>query len=171
MFVRKKLRWKEFDYTNTGYYFVTICSFKRQKLFGDICEETMCLDLCGQMVDFWWRSLSCKFSLCELDEYIIMPDHLHGIIKIKYNVGADQCVRPKISIPKIIQWFKTMTTNEFIKANRPMNLGPTRWSAPTGKYDESNFKLWQRSYHDRVIRNKQELQYVRWYIRTNPIWE
>ena len=89
-----------------------------------------------------------------------MPNHLHGVIKI---VGADPCVRPEpveysgAPLPKIVQWFKTMTTNAYIRGVK--------------KYGWPQFpgKLWQRSFYEHVIRNDDDLNSIREYIVSNPI--
>ena len=92
---RQSIRTKGYDYTQPGYYFVTICTQYRLRLFGEIVKRRMCLNPPGKMVDFWWRELENKFPHVRLNEYVIMPDHFHGIIEItEPNRGADLCVSP-----------------------------------------------------------------------------
>ena len=112
----------------------------------------------------WYFELPNKFPDIQCDQYIIMPNHIHFIIII---VGADLRVCPDdigehIGSPlhKIIQWFKTMTTNEYIR-----NVKNNRWEPFDGK-------LWQRNYYEHIIRNEQELNKIREYIINNPLkWE
>jgi REP element-mobilizing transposase RayT len=126
------------------------------------------------MINKWWLELENKFKQIKLDEHIIMPNHMHGIIIInESSVGDDLRVVPQdndkkremrdnLSLPEIIQWFKTMTTNDYIKGVKQNIYAP--------------FKnhLWQRSYYDRIIRNEKELNNTREYIYYNPLkwdWE
>jgi putative transposase len=129
----------------------------------------MKLNNSGLMVNKWWNELENKFRMIDIDEYIIMPNHMHGIISI---VGADLCVCPSekfetqqgahIGAPlhRVIQWFKTMTTNEYVR-----NVYTYGW-------ERFNRKLWQRNYFERIIRNEKELMKIREYIRNNPmLWD
>lgn len=138
------------------------------------------------MIDGWWKKLPDKFPSINLDEYIIMPNHLHGIINIKSSVGADPCVCPSwvggcpplegvgpnrgehtgsqyrgehtgSPLHRMIQWFKTMSTNNYIRRVKNDN-----WPVFKGK-------LWQRNYFERIIRNEKELIMTRNYIKSNPI--
>ncbi len=120
----------------------------------------------GKMIDFWWNEIPNHFKNIEIDEYMIMPDHFHGIIVINFSVGADRCVRPMENnnirpmeiknnpqLGDIVQWFKTMTTNEYIKNVKSNNWPPFRK------------RLWQRNFYERIIRDKEELNRIREYIK------
>jgi REP element-mobilizing transposase RayT len=127
----------------------------------------------GELIKDWWLELNRKFPGVETDEFVIMPNHLHGIIVIG-DVGADLRVGPtgahigaplqgqrlgvaaSTALPAIVQWFKTMTTNEYIR--RVKTLG---WPMVQGQ-------LWQRSYYDHVIRDVDSLDRIRQYIVDNP---
>ena len=160
---RRSIRLKEYDYFQSGYYFVTICTHNRQILFDN--------KFVIEMVEKWWYALPTKFSNVQIDVFIVMPDHIHGIINIipMGPVGANQCVCPlfhlgrhtglplRVSIFNIIQWYKTMTTNEYMKNVK--TLGWVRF----------NGKLWQHNYYERIIRNENELNRIREYIINNPI--
>jgi putative transposase len=154
---RKLLRLKDFDYSTEAAYFVTIHANDNEELFGKIVDEKMILNDIGKMIGEWWKKLEQKYKDILLDEYIVMPNHFHGIIMIIKDdyvredpyvlqrnkvvgdyVGADPRVRPQrnIALSDILQWFKTMTTNEYIKNVKSKNWKPF------------NKKLWQRSYYD-----------------------
>ena len=162
---RRSIRLQDFDYASAGAYYVTICAQGRECLFGAVVDGVMIENDAGRMVGRWWKELANKFGGVEPDTFVIMPDHFHGII---FLVGADLCVRPDLPpenesgahtgapLPTIIQWFKTMSTNEYIK-----NVSPSRWPVFPGR-------LWQRNYFERVIRNDAELDQFRDYIQTNP---
>lgn len=152
---------KEYDYSQNGAYFVTICTQNKQYLFGELKDEKMILSEAGEMIEKWWMEIKNKFKNVEMDEFVIMPNHFHGIVVM---VGADLRVCPNMSgehtgspLHRIIQWFKTMTTNEYIR-----NVSINRWK-PFPR------RLWQRNYYEHVIRNEDKLNKIRQYIQFNPL--
>jgi putative transposase len=172
---RRSIRLKEYNYSQSGAYFVTVCTHNRECLFGEIVNGEMVLNDAGRMIEKWFYELPKKFDGIVLDEYIIMPNHIHYIIENISPVGADLCVCPRnhditandianrdtgehtgSPLPRILQWFKTMTTNEYIR-----NVERNGWQPFNGK-------LWQRNYYERVIRNDNELNRARQYIIDNP---
>ena len=122
------------------------------------------------MIEKWWNELNNKYNNIELHSHIIMPNHFHGIIQI---VGADLCVCPDEKeenikkgehagspLHEMVQWFKTMTTNEYIR-----NIKQNGWKSFNGK-------LWQRNYYEHVIRNEESYIDLSEYIINNPInWQ
>ena len=165
---RRSLRLKGYDYTQTGAYFVTLYTHNRACLFGAVLDGKVQLNDAGEMVEHWWFELKQKFATVETNEFVIMPNHCHGIVIISDGlVGADLCVgpvpegahtgaplRPRLST--VIQWFKTMTTNHYIR------------SVKTGAWPRFNGRLWQRNYYEHVIRNEGSLNRIRQYILDNP---
>ena len=145
---RRSIRLKGYDYSGCGYYFITICTHDRQCLFGNIENGVMILNNAGRMIDCWWNELKNKYADIKIDEYVIMPNHCHGIINIVSPVSA-------APIHKMVQWFKTMTTNEYIR-----NVKQNRWKPFNGT-------LWQRNYYEHIIRNETALQHIREYIVNN----
>jgi REP element-mobilizing transposase RayT len=157
---RNTNRIPQHDYSTPGQYFVTICVGNRQQIFGEIENDKIILNDAGKIVDFWWREIVNHFTGIELDQHIIMPNHIHGIINI---VGAGS-PRPDNNndtiigrgnraptIGHIIAFFKYQTT-KFINEskNTPGN------------------KIWQRNFYDHVIRNDKSLDKIREYIINNP---
>src|SRR5258708_3611057 len=98
---RKVIRLKEYDYSQKGGYFVTICVQNRKNLFGEIRNQSMFLNDVGRMVDVWWQKLPIKYSEISLDAYVIMPNHFHGIIIIN-AVGAKPCFRPHVLLVRYV---------------------------------------------------------------------
>lgn len=92
---RRSIRLKNYDYSQSGAYFVTICTKDRECLFGDIIGDRMVLNAAGEMLKIWLMETRNKFPQGEIDEFVVMPNHFHVIINI-------------------VQWFKTMTTNASI---------------------------------------------------------
>lgn len=176
---RRSIRLRGHDYASAHAYFVTICMQDRAPLLGKIIEGTMRLSSGGRTVLDWWQELPRKFPSVDPDAFVIMPNHFHGIIVIR-PVGADLCVRPSdmdrsvrqdqtdldarprkgahtgAPLPRVIQWFKTMTTSGYIR-------GVKLWRWPA-----FNRRLWQRNYHERIIRDDAELNRIRQYIVENP---
>ena len=143
---RKNIRLKQYDYSQEGYYFVTICTNDRMKLFGEIVGADRCvcpqtkLTKIGREIEK--SILKMNTTNTKINEYIIMPDHIHIVIQI---VGGQS--RPPLH--KIIQKFKSITTNKCFKFG----------------YN----KIWQRNYYEHVIRNDKELFEIKNYIQTNPL--
>ncbi len=142
----------------------------RKSLFGESIDGAMRSSNAGKMVEKWWKELENKFPTIEIDHYVIMPNHFHGIVVIdhppdaKKNVGAALRGRPGDGHPHrgaptlgdIVDWFKTMTTNGYIRGVRTEG-----WPPFPGR-------LWQRNYYEHVIRNERELNLIREYIQMNP---
>ncbi|OGI20681.1 MAG: hypothetical protein A3B68_09050 [Candidatus Melainabacteria bacterium RIFCSPHIGHO2_02_FULL_34_12] len=162
---RRSIRLKEFNYSQNGYYFITICTKNRECYLGKIINKKMTLSNEGKIVLQYWNELPNHFSNVGLDEYVIMPNHLHGIIVIENDLNNDnrnaQCrggVTPPLqhyTLGQIIAYLKYQTTktiNQFYKT--------------PGK------PFWQRNYYEHIIRNESELTRIHEYIRNNPIqWE
>jgi putative transposase len=167
---RRSIRLKEYDYSQPGAYFVTVCVKDRACLFGTITNDQIQLNEPGQMVTKWWFELPNKFLTMKADEFVVMPNHIHGIINI---VGADLGVCPGVNgdqtglgehagspLHRMVQWFKTMTTNNYISG-----INDYGW-------ERFNGKLWQRNYYEHIIRDDRELNAIREYIRYNPLkWD
>ncbi|MBI2019463.1 transposase [Candidatus Daviesbacteria bacterium] len=163
---RKSIRLKDYDYSSNGAYFVTICTQDREMLFGSVgvdprvdpVNPCMQLNDVGKMVGDWWLKIADKYPGIELDVYQIMPNHIHGIVIINgwthHSIGRTHRSAPTIGT--IIQWFKTMATNEYIK-----NVKQSHWPP-------FNKRVWQRNYFEHIIRNDIELNKIREYIVNNP---
>ena len=157
---RRSIRLRGYDYSSAGAYFVTICTRNRESLFGKIVEGSMILNDAGMMVQTVWDEIPSHYPGIETDEFIIMPNHIHGIIII---VGAAPRGCPdlsQLSLPDIVHRFKSMTTRRHVDGGT-QNGG----RAFPGK-------LWQRNYWEHIVRNESGLNRIREYIRNNPArWE
>lgn len=137
---RKKMRWKNFDYSNAGSYFITICTINKNKLLSNFIADKsfkpiLVLSDCGKIVDKNINNIRFCYNNVYIDNYVIMPNHIHLLITSNTN----------IYIPNLIRTFKTLSSKELGKS------------------------IFQRSYHDHVIRNKQEYTQIWQYITDNPI--
>ena len=172
---RRSIRLQGYDYAQAGAYFVTICAQNWECLFGAIVDGEMRMNDAGKMIARWWEELSHKFPSVELDVFAAMPNHFHGIVVITdMSVGADLRVCPdsqgahpeqgahpgaprqRTTLGEIVQWFKTMTTNEYIRGVKQNGWTPF----PS--------KLWQRNYYEHIIRNENDLDRICEYIFNNP---
>lgn len=161
---RRSIRLKGYDYSSSGLYYVTICTQNRELLFGEINQNEMLLNIAGKMIEKWWKELLNKFPTITLDDYVIMPNHMHGIINIVGAALRGRPFRPKgqphrvaPTLGDILDWFKTMTTNEYIKNVRMNNWQPFERS------------LWQRNYYEHIIRNEEDLNQIKEYVKNNPL--
>jgi putative transposase len=116
---RKSIRLKEYDYTSSAEYFITICTYNRKYLFGEIVNEEMRLSPLGLIIQEEWLKTKSIHPEIELDEYVIMPNHLHGIIVIKEESKKNTAVgthsraslqRKPRSLGSLIAGFKSNTT-------------------------------------------------------------
>jgi len=177
---RRSVRLNGYDYGQSGAYFVTVCAQDRQCLFGEVVDGEIRLNDAGRMIERWWFELNHKFSTVETDEFVIMPNHFHGIIVIvDVPVGADLRVGPdsegahtgaplrapafaprRVPLPTVVQWFKTMTTNEYLRGIKTSGLVPFPG------------RLWQRNFYEHIVRDDVSLNRIRQYILNNPVrWE
>ena len=150
---RKSMRLPSYDYTRSGAYFITVCTNNREHLFGEICNDKVILNRAGQMIERWYDELFVKFPNIYCQEMVIMPNHIHMIIVME---NSDK----HLSIGTVVQWFKTMTTNEYIKG------------VHSNLFEPFHKRLWQRNYYEHVIRNEKSFLNIQEYIVNNPItWE
>jgi len=160
---RRSIRLTGYNYSRAGAYFVTICTRERACLFGQVIDGTMRLNGTGRMVEREWERTATVRPDIEIDTFVVMPNHFHGIIVIRPGRGTLQRAptterfgKPTSNtIPTIIRLFKSTTTKQINEARRAPGV-----------------PVWQRNYYEHVIRNEQSLSRVRQYIADNPgQWE
>ena len=172
-------RFKGWDYSSDGYYFVTICTRGREEFFGKIENEKMILNEMGKMTHRFWLEIPKHFKNVTLDEFIVMPNHVHGIVVIENDknvpcrnainrvsttmgnkkriggtTGKHNPMLSENSLGKIIRWYKGRCTFEIKKQN--------------------NFPgfAWQSRFYDHIIRNEKSFNRIREYIIYNPLkWD
>lgn len=178
MKTRKSIWLKTYDYSSSGYYFVTICVKDRECLFGEIKNAEMRLNNYGGIVRDTWLKLPDRYTNVTLGQFVVMPNHFHGIIAIMSDVGAPLAgaldsvemdhrvsrirkstragTRPAPTLGQIMGAYKSITTNEIMTHFTARNR--------TSFADH----IWQRGYYDRIIRNENELRNTREYVLDNP---
>ena len=158
---RRNLRLGGYDYAQPGAYFLTICVHDRACLLGDIVDEEMRLNDAGQVIANTWKELPKRFATLTLDRFVVMPNHVHGILMI--DVGRPYIThhRPgaagEPTIGRIVGAFKSLTTVNYIRGVRQCAWTPF------------NGRLWQRNYYEHVIRDETSLNRIREYILQNPL--
>ncbi len=147
-------RLKDYDYSSDGAYFITICTKDREHFFGEIVDEKMQETEQSKICMACWLDLPNHYPNCILDEFIIMPNHVHGIVVIQ-NQNTNNNKTKQYSVSEIIRGFKTFTA-------RKINYSRCTKGMP----------FWQSRFHDRIIRNEEELNRIREYIFNNVLnWE
>jgi len=131
-------------------YFVTVCTHDSVPLLASRQDLEMRVSPAGLMVSAWWSELGRRFSEATPLEIEVMPDHIHGIIELDSG-------RTGPALPGVLGWFKSMTTNEYIRGVRA-----ARWPS-------FSRKLWQRGYYEHVVRDEDDLARVREYMHDNPL--
>jgi len=172
----RSIRLKGYDYSQAGLYFITICTQNRLCLFGEIENGEMILNDPGIMIEHQWQELIYCFDNIKLHEFIVMPNHFHGIIEFvrvplvgTQNVeqpptmGQPQTGQPQGIAPTVgdvVGAFKSLSTNEYIRGVK--NNGWSRF----------NKKLWQRNYYEHIIRDEKSCYQIWEYVQTNPLkWQ
>ena len=158
---RRTTRLQSYDYTRPGAYFVTVCTRNRKCFFGDITGEEMHPNEYGRIVQEQWKKTARIRSSVELDQFVIMPNHLHGIVILKESRCRDtarrvptpeQFGKPVVgSLSTVIRSFKSAATKRINLVRRTPGA-----------------RVWQPRYYEHVIRNKKDLSSIREYIITNP---
>ncbi|MFT5702841.1 MAG: putative transposase [Rickettsiales bacterium] len=172
---RRSIRLKNYDYSQDGAYFITICCEDKKCLFGKIVNGEMVLNEFGKIAhNEWMKTVELRKNIA-LDVFVVMPNHIHGIIIIRTPaitnngiVGAD-CIRPN---------FTNKNNDDFAKkgeCNSPLQGTSQTIGAIVRGYKSAvtkriNFSksIWQRNYHEHIIRNENSYQLISDYILTNP---
>jgi putative transposase len=148
---RVNLRLKGYDYSTPGAYFITICTNKHSPIIDDK-EDIAIIQDC-------WDELPLHYNNLVLDEFIIMPDHVHGIIILRDKSGREG-LRPS---PTEKHEQKQYSLFEIVRALKSFSSRKIN-----AKHKCSGYQFWQQGYYEHIIRNEVELNYIRQYIRTNP---
>ena len=153
---RRSVRLREHDY-RSGTYFVTICANNRVPTFGEVVQRRVNLSSAGQVANACWLEIPRCFPHVELDAFVVMPDHIHGILCLVTDPVESS--RPRRfgdavpgSLSTIVGTYKSEVTKR-INAIR----------------DTPGQKVWQRNYYEHIVRNPIDLHQIRWYVITNPI--
>ncbi|MEG4168293.1 MULTISPECIES: transposase [unclassified Microcoleus] len=157
---RHSIRLPGYDYRTPGAYFITICSWQRECLFGEVIANTMQLSPYGKTVLFNWSILPKRYQNVALDNFIVMPNHVHGIIVLKDSpeinyTESDKLALRKSKIHPLSEIVRGMKTSSARRINQMRYL--------------TGVSVWQRGYYEHIIRNEESLVAIREYIINNPL--
>lgn len=151
--IRRSSRMKHFDYTSSGSYFITICSYQNRCTFSEVVADKVQLFPIGRIIEFHWRAIPSLYHGVIIDEWVVMPNHLHGVLAMpEAPPSAGKSRNPRGSLGRLIGAFKGDVTKD---VRRMLN--------------DPSVEVWQRGYWDSAIRNERALQNIREYIRKNPV--
>ena len=175
VFRRRSLRLRGFDYSQEGAYFVTICTHDRACLFGEVVDGEMRLNDVSRVVQTVWDGLLERFPSVELDAFVVMPNHVHGILVVgaalappkRRNVGAGLALPLGGAASSAPTGTTSTTLGNVVRAFKSMSaIGVNRLLKRLGQ------PLWQRGYYEHIIRSEKSLSRIQEYIATNPSsWE
>jgi len=159
-------RLKNWDYSSPGYYFVTICTKNKEKCFGDVVNGELNLSRLGKVASKYWQEIPHHFPQVKLDAFVVMPNHIHGVIIIEND---DRIVETQnfaslqeFQLNKFGPQFKNLAS-----IIRGYKIGVKKWSTI------NNIPFaWQERFYDHIIRSEDDLSDIREYIVDNPLnWE
>ena len=148
--VRRSPRLTGYDYAQAGVYFVTVCTWQWEPLLGSVVAARVSPTAAGCAAEQAWDDLPLRFPAVVLDAFVLMPDHVHGII----GLGGTADLPAGTRLPNLADVMRAFKSVSGIAGNRASE----RIGQP----------FWQRSYHDRIVRNDRELAMIRRYIEENP---
>jgi len=155
---RRSIRLRDYDYSQQGAYFVTVCAWNRECLFGDVVQGEMRSNEYGRIVENEWRRTSTVRSNVETDDFIEMPNHFHCILVINERRGVLQYAptnelrSPSQTIGAIVRGFKSAVTKSFNTIRATPGI-----------------PVWQRNYYEHIIRDENDLARIRQYVADNPM--
>lgn len=150
---RRELRLPNYNYAQSGVYFVTLCAQDRNCLFGEINEVTICLNEYGQLAREAWWWLTRQYPYVLLDEFIVMPNHLHAILIIDSHRGGSRTAMPDGEGRSRATPTKVKPLGGLIGAYKTVSTKSINALRGTPRAN-----VWQRNYHEHIIRNETDLQ-------------
>ena len=179
---RRSIRLPNYDYSQPGAYFVTIVTWHRECLFGEVVNGVMKLSKNGEIVQWEWKALPQRFRYIELGAYVVMPNHLHGILIFHEHVGASRLDLTNMCDGKVSS--PSMTNNGIKGSPLPLHQGVASLGAVIAQFKShvtkrlwkisslKHMPIWQRNYYEHIIRNEKDLQNKTDYINANLLlWE
>lgn len=179
---RRSIRLPNYDYSQPGAYYVTIITWHRECIFGEVVDGEMMLNNAGEIVYWEWLELPKRLRFIELGAFVVMPNHLHGILIFHANVGATRkgltnTLSGDVSLPPVN--IEGIDGSPLPRGPKPASLGAILaqfksratkrlWKIPSSK----GTPIWQRNYYEHIIRDENDLQNKTDYIEANPmLWD
>ena len=160
---RRSIRLPGYDYQQAGLYFVTLCTHEKSSIFGKVDDHQVLLSDLGRIASDEWLKMAQVRERVELDQFVVMPNHIHGLIIIEDNhncsaMPADPASRKRRS--------KTLQSGSLGAIIGQFKTAVTRRAKLNQIY--SGQRIWQRNYHEHIVRNENSLNEIRQYIVENP---
>jgi REP-associated tyrosine transposase len=174
---RRSVRLQGYDYAQDGAYFVTICTANRACLFGQIVDGELRLDAFGEAVQRLWEDMPAHHRGVELDAFVVMPNHIHGIVVFAYDEGEAGLATTGAQETRRADeaGLATTTTTGAVRARRKRTLGTVVAGFKSAVSREARagripapVSLWQQGYYEHIIRSEAALDRIREYIANNP---
>ncbi len=155
---RRSIRLRGYDYGQAGAYFVTICTQDRARVFGVVVDGQMRLSAAGRMVDEAWREMFQRYHGMQEDAFVVMPDHVHGVVVLqgRGHFDAASAGAASLSLDDVVKRYKSWTTRLYLEG------------VQAGRWPPVRRRLWQRNYYERIVRDADALDRIRAYIHDNP---
>jgi putative transposase len=175
---RKKNRLAGYDYSQDGMYFITICTNKKENFFGKVENGNVILNELGSIVEVAWKDLVNHHKDCFLDEFIVMPNHIHGIIIIQNKIpvvnrhACSESIGSEatcLNIDKILVLLRHQKLSVFMGGFKSAVSKKIHDVQKINKFTPYTYFKWQKSFYDHIIRNQKSLKNIRLYIKKNPI--
>jgi putative transposase len=170
-FGRKSIRLKNYDYAANGYYFVTICTHEKQCFFGDVINGKMYLSAVGKIAQQYWSEIPQHSKHTYLDEFVIMPNHVHGIIIIDNPDNPRRDVPWNVPTVDDNEWDLSQTMSQLSPKSGTLSViirsyksSVKRWCCQNGDH----VFQWQSRFYENIIRDEKSLNNIRRYIINNP---
>lgn len=145
------------DYAYPGYYFVTVCTYERQMLFGSIRSGAISHTAAGIMLTGVLKRVELQFDSVSVDRFVVMPNHFHVLVGLSVRLDDEPASE---NLSDVVRWIKNSSHRQYVEGVRESG-----WD----RYDQ---RLWQESYHDHIVRNDKELETFRAYFASNvERWE
>ena len=159
---RKHIRLPGWDYSSEGVYFITICCHEGESFFGKLIDNKMVLSEIGKMASYFWKEIPVHFKHVKLDEYVVMPNHIHGILILDYSLVG---TRHGVSLQRI-------GTNQFSKpVENSVSVIVNQYKSSLKRWcNQNGYKSfqWQSRFYDHIVRDENSIDLVREYIKSNP---
>ncbi|WP_115006214.1 transposase [Moraxella lacunata] len=165
---RRSMRLKNYDYAQEGLYFITICCKDKMHFFGEIVDNKMILNDIGQVVEQCWHNIPSHFPNVVLHHFVVMPNHIHGVIEIIFNANHHSFMAKNDNLPQQSKQKIHGTSKTIGSIVRGFKTGVTQWA----RQNTDIYDIWQRNYHDHIIRNETSYLKICEYIENNPLkWQ
>ena len=142
---RRSIRLKGYNYSGPGAYYVTICTYVPLPVFGQISENVLIASPWGEIAYDCWSKIPERWSAVKLDEFVIMPNHMHGILVFTNEVSATT------SLGNVVNWYKASATKAILRLEGNREV-----------------RVWQRNYYEHIVRDDKDLLRIQEYIAANP---